>query len=225
MNKIEACIFDLDGVICDTAKYHFKAWQRLANELSFDFTEEENEQLKGVSRVESLNLILKWGGKDIQDLEEKEMLAAQKNDWYLEYIQHMTPKETLKGVEKFLIDLQKRGIKIGLGSASKNSRMILDRIGLTHYFEVIIDGNSTTKSKPHPEVFLLGAEQLGVLPKNAIVFEDAEKGIEAALNGGFYAVGIGKALSLDDAHIVIDGFEYIDIEEIQEALTASVGVI
>ncbi len=225
MNKIEACIFDLDGVICDTAKYHFKAWQRLANSLGFDFTEAENEQLKGVSRVESLNLILNWGGKDIHDAEEKAILAEQKNDWYLEYIQHMTPKETLAGVEKFLKDLQKRGIKIALGSASKNSRMILDRIGLTHYFEVIIDGNSTSKSKPHPEVFLLGAEQLGVLPKNTIVFEDAEKGIEAALNGGFYAVGIGKALSLDDAHIVIAGFEYIDLDEICEALEASVGAI
>ena len=175
MNKIEACIFDLDGVICDTAKYHFKAWQRLANSLGFDFTEAENEQLKGVSRVESLNLILKWGGKDIHDAEEKAILAAQKNDWYLEYIQHMTPKETLGGVEKFLKDLQKRGIKIALGSASKNARMILDRIGLTHYFEAIIDGNSTSKSKPHPEVFLLGAEQLGVLPKNTIVFEHDEK--------------------------------------------------
>jgi beta-phosphoglucomutase len=225
MNKIEACIFDLDGVICDTAKYHFKAWQRLANELGFDFSEEENEQLKGVSRVESLNLILKWGGKDIRDEEEKALLAEQKNTWYLELIQNMTPKETLKGVEKFLIDLQKRGIKIALGSASKNSRMILERIGLTHYFEVIIDGNSTSKSKPHPEVFLMGAEQLGVSPKNAIVFEDAEKGIEAAIAGGFYAVGIGKALSLDDAHIIIPGFEYIDIDEIQEALAASVGSI
>jgi beta-phosphoglucomutase len=225
MNKIEACIFDLDGVICDTARYHFKAWKRLANELGFDFTEAENEQLKGVSRVESLNLILKWGGKDIHDQEEKEMLAAQKNAWYLEYIEHMTPKETLAGVEKFLKDLQKRGIKIALGSASKNSRMILDRIGLTHYFEVIIDGNSTSQSKPHPEVFLLGAQQLGVSPKNSIVFEDAEKGIEAALNGGFYAVGIGKNMSLEDAHIVIPSFEYIDIEEIQEALMASVGAI
>ena len=223
MNKIEACIFDLDGVICDTARYHFKAWQRLANELGFDFSEEENEALKGVSRVESLNLILKWGGKDIRDEEEKTLLAEQKNTWYLELIQNMKPSETLPGVEKFLKDLQKRGIKIGLGSASKNARMILDRIGLTHYFEVIIDGNSTSKSKPHPEVFLMGAEQLGVSPKNAIVFEDAEKGIEAAVAGGFYAVGIGKALSLDDAHIIISGFEYIDIDEISEALAASVG--
>lgn len=223
MNKIEACIFDLDGVICDTAKFHFKAWQRLANELGFDFTEEENEQLKGVSRVESLNLILKWGGKDIRDEEEKALLAEQKNTWYLALIQNMTPADILPGVEKFLKDLQKRGVKIGLGSASKNSRMILDRLELTHYFEVLIDGNSTSKSKPHPEVFLLGAEGLGVLPKNAIVFEDAEKGIEAAVAGGFYAVGIGKAISLDDAHIVIPGFKYIDLDEINEALAASVG--
>ena len=225
MNKIEACLFDLDGVLCDTAKYHFKAWKRLANELGFDFTETENEQLKGVSRVESLNLILKWGGKVENDEEVKTAYADKKNEWYLEYIAHMTPEETLEGVEKFLISLQKEGIKIGLGSASKNARMILDRIKLTHYFDVIIDGNSTKNSKPHPEVFLLGAEQLGVSPQNTIVFEDAEKGIEAALNGNFYAVGIGNPDTLDEAHIVIPGFEYIDWSEIQEALAAAVGVI
>ncbi|MDZ7878226.1 MAG: beta-phosphoglucomutase [Saprospiraceae bacterium] len=221
MKKIDACIFDLDGVICDTAKYHFKAWKRLANELGFDFTEEENEQLKGVSRVESLNLILHWGGKRINDAEEKAALATQKNDWYLELIQHMSASDILPGVEHFLRDVQKRGIKIALGSASKNSRMILDRLGLTHYFEVIIDGNSTSQSKPHPEVFLMGAEQLGVSPKNSIVFEDAEKGLEAARRGGFYAVGVGKNLPLELAHIVIPNFEHIDLKDIEDALSAT----
>jgi beta-phosphoglucomutase len=222
MKKIDACIFDLDGVICDTAKYHFKAWKRLANELGFDFTEEENEQLKGVSRVESLNLILQWGGKHIEDEEEKALLAAQKNEWYLELIQNMTAADILPGVERFLKDVQGRRIKIALGSASKNSRMILDRLGLTHYFEVIIDGNSTSQSKPHPEVFLMGAEQLGVSPKNAIVFEDAEKGLEAARRGNFFAVGVGKHLPLELAHIVIPNFEYIDLKDIADALSATV---
>ena len=185
MNKIKACIFDLDGVICDTAKYHFKAWRKLANELGFDFTEEENEKLKGVSRVESLNLILSWGGFEENDEEVKTAMADKKNAWYLDFITHMSPDETLPGVKNFLDDLKKRKIKIVLGSASKNSVTILERIGLMHYFDAIIDGNKTTRSKPDPEVFLLGAQAIGAEPKECIVFEDAEKGVEAALDGGF----------------------------------------
>jgi beta-phosphoglucomutase len=225
MNNIKACIFDLDGVLCDTAKYHFKAWKRLANELGFDFTEEENEQLKGVSRKESLDLILDWGGKVIESEEEKLALAEKKNNWYLENITRMTPDEVLPGVTMFLTSLQKKGIKIALGSASKNSVSILERTELLPFFEVIIDGNKTTRSKPDPEVFLLGAAALDVEPKNAIVFEDAEKGVEAALAGGFYTVGVGNADILDEAHIVIPSFEYIEFDEILEALGASVGTL
>ena len=222
MNKIKACIFDLDGVICDTAKYHFKAWRKLANELGFDFTEEENEKLKGVSRVESLNLILSWGGFEEHDEEVKTAMADKKNAWYLDFITHMSPDETLPGVKNFLDDLKKRKIKIVLGSASKNSVTILERIGLMHYFDAIIDGNKTTRSKPDPEVFLLGAQAIGAEPKECIVFEDAEKGVEAALDGGFYTVGVGSHDVLDEAHIVIPGFEYIDYSEVLEALSASV---
>ncbi len=223
MNKIKACIFDLDGVICDTAKYHFKAWRKLANELGFDFTEEDNEKLKGVSRVESLNLILSWGGFEENDDEVKAAMADKKNGWYLEFITHMTPDETLPGVKNFLDDLKKRGIKIVLGSASKNSMMILERIELVHYFDAIIDGNKTARSKPDPEVFLLGAQAVGAKPNECIVFEDALKGVEAALDGGFYTVGVGNSDVLDEAHIVIPGFEYIDYGEVLEALSASVG--
>lgn len=225
MNKIETCIFDLDGVICDTAKYHFKAWRRLANELGFDFTEEDNEKLKGVSRVESLNLILKWGNIVENDEEVKAAYADKKNEWYLEFILRMTPDEILPGIKNLLDELKSKQVKIVLGSASKNSRVILDRIGLTPYFDAIIDGNSTTKSKPDPEVFLLGATAVGSLPKNCIVFEDAEKGVEAALEGGFYTVGVGHPDVLDDAHIVIPGFEYIEFSEILDALKSSVGVM
>ena len=225
MNKIETCIFDLDGVICDTAKYHFKAWRRLANELGFDFTEEDNEKLKGVSRVESLNLILKWGNIIENDEEVKAAYADKKNEWYLEFILRMTPDEILPGIKNLLDELKSKQVKIVLGSASKNSRVILDRIGLTPYFDAIIDGNSTTKSKPDPEVFLLGAAAVGSLPKNCIVFEDAEKGVEAALEGGFYTVGVGHPDVLDDAHIVIPGFEYIEFSEILDALKSSVGVM
>jgi beta-phosphoglucomutase len=223
MKQIKACIFDLDGVIVDTAKYHFKAWRRLANELGFDFTEEENEQLKGVSRVESLNLILKWGRKEENDEEVKTMMADKKNAWYLEYIERMTSDEILPGAEAFIRDAKSKGVKIVLGSASKNSRLILERIGVIHLFDAIMDGNSTTKSKPDPEVFLMGAQAVGLEPKECIVFEDAEKGIEAALNGGFYTVGVGNADVLDDAHIVIPGFEYIEYSEVIEALTSTVG--
>jgi beta-phosphoglucomutase len=223
MKQIKACIFDLDGVIVDTAKYHFKAWRRLANELGFDFTEEENEQLKGVSRVESLNLILKWGRKEENDEEVKTMMADKKNAWYLEYIERMTSDEILPGAEAFIRDAKSKGVKIVLGSASKNSRLILERIGIIHLFDAIMDGNSTTKSKPDPEVFLMGAQAVGFEPKECIVFEDAEKGIEAALNGGFYTVGVGNADVLDDAHIVIPGFEYIEYSEVIEALTSTVG--
>lgn len=225
MNKIETCIFDLDGVICDTAKYHFRAWRRLANELGFDFTEEDNEKLKGVSRVESLNLILKWGNIIENDEEVKAAYADKKNEWYLEFILRMTPDEILPGIKNLLDELKSKQVKIVLGSASKNSRIILDRIGLTPYFDAIIDGNSTTKSKPDPEVFLLGAAAVGSLPKNCIVFEDAEKGVEAALEGGFYTVGVGHPDVLDDAHIVIPGFEYIEFSEILDALKSSVGVM
>jgi beta-phosphoglucomutase len=225
MNKIETCIFDLDGVICDTAKYHFKAWRRLANELGFDFTEEDNEKLKGVSRVESLNLILKWGNIVENDEEVKAAYAEKKNEWYLEYILRMAPEETLPGIKPFLDELKSKKIKIVLGSASKNSRIILDRIELTHYFDAIIDGNSTAKSKPDPEVFLLGAAAVGSQPKNCIVFEDAEKGVEAALEGGFYTVGVGHPDVLDDAHIVIPSFEYIEFAEVLDALSSSVGAM
>lgn len=225
MNKIETCIFDLDGVICDTAKYHFKAWRRLANELGFDFTEEDNEKLKGVSRVESLNLILKWGRVVENDDEVKAAYAEKKNNWYLEYILRMTPEEILPGVKNFLDELKRKGIHIVLGSASKNSKTILDRVELTAYFDAIIDGNSTTKSKPDPEVFLLGAQAVGSKPKCCIVFEDAEKGVEAALTGGFYTVGVGHPDVLDEAHIVIPGFEYIEYDEILDALKSSVGTM
>jgi beta-phosphoglucomutase len=223
MNKIKACIFDLDGVICDTAKFHFRAWRRLANELGFDFTEEDNEKLKGVSRTESLKLILKWGKMVENDDEMLEAMADKKNTWYLEFISHMTPHEILPGVQGFLDDLKKKKIKIALGSASKNAVVILERLNLIPYFDVIIDGNKTTKSKPDPEVFLMGAAALGLKPNECIVFEDAEKGVDAALAGKFYTVGVGNHDVLDEAHIVIPSFEYIDIGEICDALGSAVG--
>ncbi len=204
-NTIKACIFDLDGVIVDTAKYHFLAWRRLANELGFDFTEVENEQLKGVSRMGSLDLILQWGGIKLDEASKLE-LADKKNAWYVEYLQDMNKSDILEGVLPFLEDLKHRGIRRGLGSASKNAVTVVEKIGLLEAFEVIIDGYKAIKSKPDPQVFAMGADAMGVPHHECIVFEDAASGIEAALNGGFYAVGIGSPENLGHAHLVIPNF-------------------
>lgn len=171
----------------------------------------------------SLDLILEWGGVSL-DLRKKEELAARKNEWYVEYVLQMSPDETLPGVIEFLDDLRSKGIKIGLGSASKNAPTIIQLLNLENYFETVIDGNKVTNSKPHPEVFLKGAAALGVEPKNCIVFEDAAKGIDAALNGGMLAVGIGSEESLGHAHYVIPGFKNIAFDSLLEVLNERVGV-
>lgn len=204
--KITTCIFDLDGVIVDTAKYHFKAWRKLANDLGFDFTEKENEQLKGVGRMDSLNLILKWGGIELKE-EEKKALAAKKNDDYVADIQKMTADEILEGVSTFLDELKAKNINIVLGSASKNAQPILKQIGIIDYFDAIIDGTKTTKGKPDPQVFLMGAAAVNAQANECIVFEDASKGVDAALAGGMYAVGVGNESDLGHAHLVIPGFK------------------
>lgn len=212
---IKACIFDLDGVIVDTAVYHYKAWKRLANNLGFDFTEEDNEKLKGVSRVRSLELILQWGGVTKTEA-EKEVLAARKNDWYVEMISHMTPAEILPGAKEFLKACRAAGIKTALGSASKNSITILDKINLTYLFDVVIDGNKVSKAKPDPEVFLKGAEELGISPADCVVFEDAIAGVQAAINGGMKVVGIGLPGVLTGANLVISGLNEMSLEKLEE---------
>lgn len=214
MEKIKACIFDLDGVIVDTAVYHYKAWKRLANELGFDFTEVDNEKLKGVSRTRSLELILQWGG--IQKTEaEKEELANRKNEWYVEMISKMKPDEILPGAKEFVQACKDVGIKTALGSASKNSMMILDKIGMTDMFDAIIDGNKVSKPKPDPEVFLKAAEELAIAPANCVVFEDAIAGIEAAKAGGMKAVGIGDPETLKEADLVLKGIYEMDLEKLK----------
>lgn len=214
---MKACLFDLDGVIVDTAIYHFKAWRRLANELGFDFTEHQNEQLKGVSRMESLELILQWGGVTLTDA-EKQQWAARKNEWYLEYVNRMTPQEVLPGVRDFLDSLRKAGIGIALGSASKNARLILERIDMLDAFDAIIDGTHTTKSKPDPEVFLLGAQALHQNPADCVVFEDAVAGIEAAHRGGMKAVGVGSPEVLTEADVVITAFTETSLTKLSDEL-------
>ncbi len=214
MATITACIFDLDGVIVDTAIYHNKAWKRLANHLGFDFTEEENEKLKGVSRVRSLELILEWGGVT-KSAEEQKQLADLKNSWYVEMIQEMQPDEILPGAKEFLEAARAAGLKTALGSASKNSEIILQKVGLTHLFDVLIDGNKVTASKPDPEVFLKGAEALGIAPENCLVFEDALAGVQAALAGGMKVIGIGTDQNLPGANIVVAGLHEVSIDLVQ----------
>ncbi|OKS87657.1 beta-phosphoglucomutase [Mucilaginibacter polytrichastri] len=215
MTDIKACIFDLDGVIVDTAVYHYKAWKRLANELGFDFTEEQNEQLKGVSRVRSLQLILGWGGVTKTEAEQTE-LATRKNDWYVDMINQMTPAEILPGALDFLEACRAAGLKTALGSASKNSMTILNKVGIAHLFDTIVDGNHVSAPKPDPEVFLKGAEALGVSPTECVVFEDAIAGVQAAKNGGMKAVGIGSPETLSQADLVVSGLDKMTIEKLKE---------
>jgi len=209
--KIKACLFDLDGVIVDTTKYHFMAWKEMAAELGFDFTEKENELLKGVSRMRSLDILLDIG-KLSKTEDEKQAFAEQKNQRYLEYVKQMNEEEILPGVTRFLDDLQSNGILIALGSASKNAPLILDRIHLKEKFDVIVDGNSVSRAKPDPEVFLRGAELLKLNPAECLVFEDAQAGIEAALNGGMKVIGVGSSDNLSHADHYIPGFKKIDYE-------------
>jgi beta-phosphoglucomutase len=213
MNTIKACIFDLDGVIVDTAVYHYKAWKRLANSLGFDFTEHQNEQLKGVSRVRSLQLILGWGGVTKTE-EEQEQLATQKNTWYMEMVNQMNPDEILPGAKEFLKACRAVGLKTALGSASKNSMTILDKIGITDMFDAVIDGNKVSKAKPDPEVFLAGAQALGVQPEECVVFEDAIAGVEAALAGDMKVVGIGSPDVLTGANLVIKGLDEMTLDKL-----------
>lgn len=215
--KHRGLLFDLDGVIVDTAKYHYLAWREIARELGIDFTEKDNERLKGVSRMRSFEIVLEVGGKTMSQ-EEKERYCEKKNEVYLTYIQKLKEDEILPGVRVFLEDVKKKGYKIALGSASKNSRLILDRLQLTDTFDEIIDGTKTSKAKPDPEVFVLGAKALGFDCSECIVFEDAVAGIEAAHAGRMQAVGIGSRDRLPEADYNIPGFLGIEIEEIEKAL-------
>ena len=192
---IKGFLFDLDGVIVDTAVFHFQAWRRLAQKLGGDFTEEQNEQLKGVSRVDSLKKIIEWTGATVSE-EEFQTLMVEKNEWYLELVQGLGPQDALPGALDFLQTAYDQGLKIALGSASKNAPMILEKLGITPLFTAIIDGNNVVNGKPHPEVFLKGAEALGLEPSECLVFEDSIAGVQAAKQGGMASVGIGNAETL-----------------------------
>ena len=213
MKQIQACIFDLDGVIVDTAKYHYLAWKRLAAELGFEFTIEHNERLKGVSRMRSLDILLEVGGLNFSD-EHKNELATRKNEWYVEYISKMDETEVLPGAKQFLTDVHRNGWLTALGSASKNAGLILKNIHMADYFDSIVDGTKTTTAKPDPEVFLLCASELHVQPQTCVVFEDAAAGIEAAIAAGMHSVGIGSPDILGKADLVVPSLAAVSIAQL-----------
>jgi beta-phosphoglucomutase len=210
IREMRAAIFDLDGVIVDTAKYHYLAWKRLANENGFDFTEADNERLKGVSRVRSLEILLEIAGLTVDEA-VKEKMAAQKNGWYVEYIRNMNASEILPGAVNYLESLRSKGIKTALGSASKNAPLILERLGIAALFDSVVDGNKVHLARPDPEVFLRAASELNIPPVSCVVFEDAEAGVEAARRAGMGVVGIGKPAALKEADMVIDGLYQLEV--------------
>jgi beta-phosphoglucomutase len=205
----KAFIFDLDGVIVDTAKYHFLAWQKLASELGIEFTNEHNEGLKGVSRVRSLDIILELGNKQASQ-EDKNQWLVQKNEEYLSYLVDMDESEILPGVLKVLEYLKNKGQFIALGSASKNARPILEKTNILPFFDAIVDGNDVSNAKPDPEVFLRAAQLVGVSNENAIVFEDSVAGIQAANIANMISIGIGDATVLHEAKYNFKNFTFID---------------
>ena len=208
MNK-KGFIFDLDGVIVDTAKYHFLAWQKLAKSIGIDFSHEQNEQLKGVSRVKSLEKILAWGNKTISE-DKFNALMASKNDDYLSFIAKMNHDEILPDVPKVLNYLKEQDQPISLGSASKNARQILEKVDLLKQFDAIVDGNDVSKAKPDPEVFLIAAKALNIKPEDCIVFEDSVAGVQAANTANMISIGIGEKSVLHEADYVFSDFTEID---------------
>jgi beta-phosphoglucomutase len=210
----KAFIFDLDGVIVDTAKYHFLAWQKLAQELGIEFTPEHNEELKGVSRVRSLDIILDLGNIEASQ-EDKNKWLTQKNEDYLSYLVDMDESEILPGVLPVLEFIKEKNQLIALGSASKNARPILEKTGILPFFDAIVDGNDVSNAKPDPEVFLRAAQLLNVSNENAIVFEDSVAGIQAANSANMISVGIGDAAILYEAKYNFKDFTFMDLAFIE----------
>lgn len=205
-----AAIFDLDGVLVDTAICHFEAWRRLARDLGFELAPEVNERVKGVSRARSLEIVLEAGGIAASRA-ERERLATLKNDWYVESISTLDGSAVLPGVRETLETLRAGGIKLAVGSGSENASALLDRIGIRAYFDAVVDGKHATRAKPDPEVFLLAARALGVEPRECVVFEDAQAGVEAARAAGMAAVGIGDPAFLHGADQVVRSLAELDV--------------
>jgi beta-phosphoglucomutase len=210
MTSIKGLIFDLDGVIVDTAKFHYTAWKSLSEKLHIPFSDDENEKLKGVGRSESLDMILSWAKMEMSG-SEKEVLLKEKNDHYCKLISKMHASDILPGVMNFLNLAKASKLKLAIGSSSRNAPVILKSVGLYDFFDVIVDGNKITNSKPDPEVFNKAASELGLEKSECIVFEDALSGVESAINAGIKCIGVGDSDILKNADIVIPGFENQDL--------------
>lgn len=218
---IEAFIFDLDGVITDTAKFHYLAWKELGLKIDIEIDEEFNERLKGISRMESLERILIKGNKQNEfTLKEKEDLANDKNKYYVELIKHISPKDILPEIENLLKEIKLNNIKIGLASASKNATMVLNNLGLNSYFDFIADASKCKNSKPNPEIFIMAANGLNVDPLNCIGIEDAMAGIDAINSANMYSVGVGDKDALNKANIVFENTQNIDFNQIVNSYKA-----
>lgn len=213
--NLQAFIFDLDGVITDTAEYHFLAWKELANSLNIEFDRESNEELKGISRMESLELILKSGGIDQTfNGEEKLNLATKKNDYYKQLIENITAKDILPGIIELLQNIKQNKLKIGLASASKNAPTVLERLELVDYFDAIVNVAEVKNGKPDPEIFLKAVEMLEVPVEDCVGVEDAEAGVRAIKSANMFAVGVGPESVLHKADLVVSTTKELIYEEI-----------
>jgi beta-phosphoglucomutase len=212
---IKAVIFDLDGVIVDTAHYHYLAWKKLAGQLGIELTIEDNERLKGVSRMDSLDIILQLGNITLSEV-EKETFATRKNAWFLEYVEQMTPRDIFPGVKELILELKERGIRVGLASSSKNAARVLALLGISDLFDVVVDGTMIKNSKPDPEIFLLAATKLGLSVDECIVFEDAEAGVGAAVGAGMKCVGVGDVSQLGKADVVIAKTGHFRVDDLSK---------
>ncbi len=213
-------LFDLDGVLTDTAEYHFQGWKRLADEIGVSFDREDNEALRGIPRRESLLLVLKG-----RTYPEEQMLAfmERKNNYYLEFIRSITPGDLLPGARGLLEEIRTAGLKAGLASSSKNALEVVERLGIRSLLDSISDGNSVVRQKPAPDLFLHGAAQLGLSPQECVVVEDAAAGVQAALAGGFNVIGLGPRERVGAAHLVLDSLEGADLKRLLAGLAGHTG--
>ncbi len=219
INNIECIIFDLDGVLTDTAEYHYCAWKKIAVELGIPFDREKNERLKGVSRMESLDILLEDSQK-IFNQEEKERLAERKNSIYLEYIKMITPNDLYEGVQPLINIIRRNQIKVVLASASKNANNIITRLGIREYFDYIVDSNQIQNGKPDPEIFITGAANVNANPEKCVVIEDSYAGIIGAKAAKMLAVGIGEEAVLSNADFVFSKTGMVDLIKISQMIPA-----
>lgn len=217
---LQAFIFDLDGVITDTAEFHYLAWKALGEELGISFTREFNEELKGVSRMDSLEKILALGNRENDfSLKEKEALATKKNEHYVRLIANISPDDILPGIKDLITEMKENGYRLGLASVSKNAFTVMDSLGLTGEFDVIVDAATIAKGKPNPEIFLTAAKLLNVDPSACIGIEDAAAGVDSIKDAGMFAVGIGSEDSLRKADLIYSSTEELSLSDIINAFS------